>query len=87
MTNFDKHNNLKDLFQTSHIQILILTTRNGITTNSEIFVRILFLQIALKDIFCDVKNSLLGHGLRISINYSVTAPFCKDFYFHKTSLM
>ena len=38
--------------------------------NSEIFARILFSRIALKDISCDVKNSRQMHDLPISVNDS-----------------
>ena len=32
---------------------------------------------------CDVKNSLLGHDLAISVNDRVTSPFHEDFIFTK----
>ena len=44
------------------------------TVNSEIFVRILYLGIASKDI-CHVKNSRLGHDLPASVNERVISPF------------
>ena len=55
----------------------------GNTVNSEIFERILFSQIALKDIFVTLKNSRLRHDLPISVNDRVILPFHEDFIFAK----
>ena len=48
------------------------------TVNSEIFVRILFSRIALKDIFATFKICDLGNDLPTSINDKVISPFGRD---------
>ena len=53
-----------------------------ITVNSEIFSRILFLQIASGHI-CDVKYSQLEHDLTISVNNRVITPFREGLIFMK----
>ena len=50
------------------------------TVNSEIFARILFSRISLKDIICVVKNSRLGYGLPTSVD-----RIARGCYFHETS--
>ena len=50
--------------------------------NLEIFVRILFLLIALRHI-CHVKNSRLGHDLPTSLNDRVILTFCDGLIFTK----
>ena len=58
----------------------------------EIFARIIFSQIALKDIFAtlkirgDVKNSRQRHDLPSSVNDTVFMPF-RGVHFHETSHM
>ena len=55
------------------------------TVNSEIFVRILCLRIALKDIhtcICRVKNSHLRHDLPL-VNDRLISPFHEYFIFTK----
>ena len=49
------------------------------TVNPEIFARILFSRIELKDIF-DAKYSRLGHDLPLSVNDRVISPFLEDFW-------
>ena len=49
------------------------------TVNPQIFMRILFSQIALKRHICDAKNFRLGHDFPIL----VISPFCEDFIFTK----
>ena len=58
------------------------------TVNSVIFTRILFSQIALKDIFAAVKicDYLLGHDLPISVTYRVISSFREDIIFTKPRL-
>ena len=56
------------------------------TVNPEIFARILFLRIGLKDIFATLKNSRLWHDLPISVNDSVFSAFLEDSIFTKVSL-
>ena len=60
---------------------LLLST----TVNLEIFARISFLQIALKDILATL-NTLLGHDLSISVTDRVIAPFRGDFVFTKVPI-
>ena len=55
----------------------------AVTLNPEIFARILFSRIALKDIFCDAKNSRLEHDLHISLSGREISAFCGDFIFSK----
>ena len=50
------------------------------TVNSEILARILFLRIALKDIFATLKNLQLGHDLPASVNDSVILPLREVFF-------
>ena len=52
------------------------------TVNPEIFARILFSRIALKDIFVALKFAIF-HDLRILVNYRVVSPFREDFVFTK----
>ena len=48
--------------------------------NSEIFARILFSRIALKDMpICVVENSQLWHDLATSVNDRVISPFREGF--------
>ena len=47
------------------------------------FLRILFSPNSAKRHICDIKNSLVGHNLAISINNGVVSPFHKDFIFMK----
>ena len=49
----------------SHYRYLCHTETHFTTVNSEIFARILFSRIALKDIFIKVKKSRLRHNLPI----------------------
>ena len=53
------------------------------TINSEIFARILFWRIALKDIFVTVKKSRLMHDLPTLVNDRVTSPFHEGIIFTK----
>ena len=69
--------------QTS-LRILSLTNA-GVTVNPGNFVRILFSQLALKDIVKTGKISRLGYDLPISVVDRVISPFCEDFYFHETT--
>ena len=55
----------------------------GNTVNSEIFARILFSRISVKDIFATLKISRLRHDLPISVNDRVVLPFHEDFIFAK----
>ena len=52
------------------------------TVYLEIFMRILFSQIAVKGHICNAKNSRLGHDLAISVDNSDFA-FCEGFIFKK----
>ena len=54
-----------------------------ITVNSEIFTRILFSPIALKDIFATFKI----RNLPVSVNYKVILPFFDGFIFMKLRSM
>ena len=47
------------------------------TVYSEIFARILFSRIALKDIFATLKNSRLSHDLPSSVNDRMISLFCE----------
>ena len=49
------------------------------TVYPEIFARILFSIIELKDIFVTLKFATIGHDLRILVNDSVISAFCEDF--------
>ena len=40
---------------------------------------ILFFRIALKDIFCAVRNSGLVYGIRLSVNNRMIVPFGEGF--------
>ena len=53
---------------------------NGKTVNLDIFVRILFSQIAFKDIFAALKTRL-GHNEPISVNDRVIKQFRQDSIF------
>ena len=53
------------------------------TVNLEIFARILFSGIALKNA-CNVKHLRLGHDLLILVNDRVISPIREDF-FHEIS--
>ena len=56
------------------------------TVNLEIFARILFSRIALKDIFVTLKDLRLEHDLHISVNDIVNSAFHKDFIFTKLGI-
>ena len=53
-----------------------------VSVNLEIFTRILFLRIALKDI-CDVRSSRFVHDICIPVNDRVILPFQEGFNFTK----
>ena len=57
-----------------------------ITVNPEIFARILFSRIALKDILAGAKNSPLVHDLPISVINGVISLFREDFIFTKLGI-
>ena len=52
------------------------------TVNQEIFARILFSRIAVKDIF-----ATLDHDLCVSVNYRVISLFHEDFIFMKLHIL
>ena len=55
------------------------------TVNSEIFVRILFSGIVVKDVFAMFKNSRCGPYLPISVNGRVILSFCEVLILPKLS--
>ena len=59
-----------------------LWSYKGITVNSEIFERILFSRIALRQI-CDVQNSRPRDDLHILVNDRVISPYRESFIFTK----
>ena len=53
------------------------------TVNPEIFARILFSRIALKDLFATLKNLGQGHDFPISVDDRTISLFYEDFIFTK----
>ena len=54
-----------------------------ITVNPEIFARILFSRMALKDILATLKIRNKGHDFPISVKDRIILPFHEDFIFTK----
>ena len=56
---------------------------NHHTINSKIFSRDFIFANSIKRHICDVRNSRLGHDIRISVNNRVILPFREGFNFTK----